>query len=60
MRCNYLKKNISWLQAGETRLVLDLRQSSDQLVKKASIKIGTRKLWKAEDCVNNATLRLKH
>lgn len=44
----------------KTRLVLELRQSSDQLVRNAGTKIRTGRAWKAEDCVDSAISRLKH
>lgn len=44
----------------KTRLVLELRQSSDQLVRNASTKTQTGRAWKAEDCVDSAISRLKH
>lgn len=44
----------------KTRLVLELRESSDQLVRAAGLQIRTGRKWKAQEEVDTAISRLKH
>lgn len=54
-------KNISLgYRLEKTRLVLELRQSSDQLVRNTSSKVWAGRAWKAEDSVDHAISNLKY
>ena len=55
-----LKSITTGYRLEKTRLVLELRQSSDHLVRTAGAKVRTGRAWKAEECVDNAISRLKH